>query len=180
MTKTRSIWLLALLVAASPALAETFTIKLKTGGQFISRHQPETAAWDDSTVLVLGDQGNWIALDRGEIESISSSVESRGFGVRLDTNTIFLGWSSNDGNLPPGEGEYADQLPQEESKTTQQFVDPEDFGKTGVPVYFGVTSSSRGGNVPQGGDGSNLQGVPLEQPVSRPATTTPPSSTSNQ
>ncbi|HEX4956378.1 MAG TPA: hypothetical protein VF017_23575 [Thermoanaerobaculia bacterium] len=176
MKKTRSIWVLALLVAASPAFAETFTVTLKGGGQFISRHQPETAAWDANTILVLGDQGNWIALDRADVKSISSSVENRGFGVRLDTNTIFLGWSSNDGNLPPGEGEYEDQLPQERSNTAEQFIDPEDFGKAGLPVYLGVDTSSRRNNSGSQGGGGGVTPAPQQAPAATP----PPSSSTNQ
>lgn len=132
-------------LVALPALAETFTVKLKNGSSFATRYRPQEASWDPGTVMLLTDFGHWIALPRADIETVESELESRGFGKYINTTTIDLGIAPND--LPsPGEAEETTPLQQlqnmlqqqpQKSYDIQQFVDPGQAGQGGLPVGYG-------------------------------------------
>lgn len=151
--------LLAVAVLALPAAAETYTVKLKGGGTFLSRHQPQQASWDESMILVLSDVGNWLALSRQDVESIVSDTNNRGFGKRLDANTIVLGWSAND--YDESTAGAADLPAPERSYDQNQFVDPEDIGG-GFPTTF--PGSYSGSGTP-----AQPQLLPPPAPVTPPA-----------
>mgnify|MGYP007073203895 CR=1 FL=1 len=151
--KTRcSIVASALVLVALPALAETYTVELANGTSFESRYRPKEVAWDETKVLLLTDVGNWIALERSEILSVTTDTETQGFGKVIDVHTIALGWAPNDApaespedaldptsrllNFLQAERENAPDY------SVQQFVDPSEAGINtgGLPVggYRGV------------------------------------------
>jgi hypothetical protein len=110
-------------------------------------------------VLLMTDVGNWIGVNRDEIESVRSESENRGYGLVIDTTTILLGWSPNDALDPnaeptaagqPGDAAVSrtataletmnEQRRKEESYSIPQFVEP---GSTqGIPSRFIGPSSS--------------------------------------
>jgi hypothetical protein len=117
--------LLALGLVALPASAELYTLTLKNGNTFLSRQQPQFASWDQNVVLVLSDVGNWVAFEAQDVASVTSETQVRGFAVRLNATTLFLGWSANDGTGERG-GVMAPQPTR--SYDQQQFVDPSEAG----------------------------------------------------
>lgn len=88
--------ILGLLVTAVAAEAESFTVTLTNGSEFVSRYQPKQAGWDEDVIVFLGDVGNYIAFPKSDIESIESHSESRGFGRAINTTTVELGVLPND------------------------------------------------------------------------------------
>lgn len=153
-------------LVALPAAAELYTVTLKNGDTFLSRHQPQYASWDQNMVLVLSDVGNWVALEAQNIVSVKSETQMRGFAVRLNSNTLFLGWSANDGTgerggvIAPDQGRRYDQ---------QQFVDPSEAGG-GFP-----TSSTLPGSY-----GGGYEAAPPPAPVAPSAPSPPPSGSAQQ
>lgn len=148
------------LTAALPvaAAAETYTVKLKGGGTFLTRHPPQQASWDENMIMVLSDVGNWVALASQDVLSIVSDTNNRGFGKRLDASTIVLGWSANDYDEATA---GAAGLPAPERSYDQnQFVDPEDIGG-GFPTTFPGSYT---------GSGTSVQ----PQQLAPPAPVTPP------
>lgn len=97
-----------LLFGAATLHAEVFTVVLENGQAFDTRYRPIDAEWDSEVAMILTDQGNWIALDKADIVDITSTIESSGFGYRIDATTVVVGWTYNDGDLPD-EGEQIDQ-----------------------------------------------------------------------
>lgn len=162
------LFLLAAALIAGPAAAELYTLHLKNGTLISSRQQPQYATWDKNIILVLTDVGNWSAIEAAEVEKVETETQVRGFALRLNANTIFLGWSANDGRgdkggviLPPEARNY-DQ---------QQFVDPSQAGG-GFPTL--------GGNFPgSGGDVTGGGFVPPEAP-SAPTTPAPAEASGQQ
>ena len=148
------------LAVSAPAFAEqVFTVHLGNGNEFSTIRQPRLASWDENTVLVLTDAGNWIGIPKGEIEQISNSLEVTGFGRRIDDHTVAIGFLANDAPVEgePGEnGEpategaainqilerynaFMDDLEEQtfnssggENYTTEQFVEP--GSSSGVPL----------------------------------------------
>ncbi len=150
--------LLAVAVLPLPATAETYTVQLKGGGTFLTRHPPQQASWDENMIMVLSDVGNWVAIARQDVLSIASDTNNRGFGKRLDASTIVLGWSANDYDEATA---GAAGLPAPERSYDQnQFVDPEDIGG-GFPTTFPGS---------YGGSGTSVQ----PQQLPPPAPVTPP------
>lgn len=86
----------AALLAPTLAAAEVFTVTLRNGTSFDTRYQPQEASWDPDQVIFLSDVGNWIAVERSEVASVTSYTESLGFGKVINTTTIALGWAPND------------------------------------------------------------------------------------
>lgn len=152
---------LALSLSTPLFAAQTFTVHLTNGNEFESLRQPRQAPWDENTVLVLTDAGNWVGLAKADVERISSSVEESGFGRMIDSKTIAIGVLANDAPVEgePGEStegseestaisqilnrynEFMDGLEDrtfnsggaaEESYTTEQFVEP--GSSAGVPL----------------------------------------------
>lgn len=156
--------LLAVSLIASPAAAELYYVTLNNGSVLESRYQPQQSSWDGDMVLLMTDVGNWVGISRGEIESVRSESENRGYGLVIDTTTILLGWAPNDAldpNAEPADGAAAGagsaaanrtaaalegmarQRAAEESYSIPQFVEP---GRTqGIPSRFVGSTSS---NVP--------------------------------
>jgi len=160
---------LILAVAAVPALAETFTIKLTNGNTFITRYQPRQASWDTSIAMLLTDVGNWIAVPQADIESVVADQERRGFGLRIDSKTIEMGYVAND-ELQPGDEGYVEPGPEVVARPTWNVnvgIEPGEIGNYGgfsfSPAYTG------------GGDSSNAGGAPAPQPTPAPPPSAPPS-----
>ncbi|HRC84096.1 MAG TPA: hypothetical protein PK413_00650 [Thermoanaerobaculia bacterium] len=171
MKKTFWIALLLLAVGVLPAVAETFTVQLKNGNSMITRYQPQRASWDPQVVLILGDSGNWIALREADIQKVTSSLETRGFGLRIDSRTLFLGWSANDGTTAAGEAD--EEAPTPRSYDIQQFVEPGRAGQGGFPVYgTGYEFSGSSGGT-GGGGGTSPAPAPAPTPSPAPSTTPP-------
>ena len=95
-----------LLLAAAAQAGDVFTVVLHNGKTFDSRYLPVDAEWDENVSMLLTDQGNWIALPKGDIADVTSTTEEGGFGIRLDATTILLGWTYNEGDddFEGGEG----------------------------------------------------------------------------
>lgn len=139
-----------LLAAALPAAAGDWVVVLHNGSEFVSRYQPEEASWDPGLVLLMTADGNTIGLHRADIASVTSDIESRGFGTVIDDKTISLGWAPNDLPDPeaaqPGTGLSPEmqilqqmiaaqsQPQQQPNVTVQQFVDPA-FAGGGLPAF---------------------------------------------
>ncbi|HEX2162453.1 MAG TPA: hypothetical protein VHM02_00750 [Thermoanaerobaculia bacterium] len=172
--------------AAAPAAADWIVV-LDNGSELVSRYQPEEASWDSSVVLVMTAEGNMIGLSRDEIASVTSDIESRGFGTVIDDKTIALGWAPNDQPVPEEGGEAASPelallqqmlalqaaqavAAQTPGVSVQQFVDPSAAGG-GIPS-FGIPGG--GGVAP--GDFGGFQTGPLGPPgiVTAPPSTALP------
>jgi len=137
---------LALSVAALPAAAEIYTVKLSNGTEFETRREPVEAEWDSNLLMVLTDVGNWIGLDKADVVGVEIDTENKGFGKVIDSNTIALGWAPND--APTGDPEEAldpmsrllNFLSAEQANqpdySVQQFVEPGQAGRDtgGLPV----------------------------------------------
>jgi hypothetical protein len=156
---------LVVVLVALPAMAETFTVKLKNGNSFETRYRPQEASWDPDMVMMLTDHGHWIALPRAEVDEVVSDFEERGFGKIIDTTTIDLGIAPNDLPTPdqaqtPSALEQLQSILQQQQRSydIQQFVSPGQAGRTGggLPVGYGSGIGSAGGPVislPGGGGG---------------------------
>lgn len=143
--------LVALVVLALPAAAEVYTVTLKNGNVLETKYQPEEASFDRNIVLLLTEVGNWIGIQRAEIESVVAAAELSHFGKVIGKNTILLGWAANDAadpNAPPAEGQAPrdpalaataqtlqnlyQQQQAEQSYTIKQFVQPAET--QGIPA----------------------------------------------
>jgi hypothetical protein len=76
--------------------AELYRVELVGGGAFESRYLPIEDPDAPERVLLLTDVGNWIVLPRQIIRRVTVDIEARGFGRRLDAQTIALGPAMND------------------------------------------------------------------------------------
>lgn len=116
-----------LLVGATAADAEAYTVTLTNGTVFETRYEPVPAEWDEDVLLISTDRGNWIGLLREEVADVASVVETSGFGYQLNTTTLFVGWSPNDIDAVDENGEpiNLEEIYPEESQsfTLDQFVD---------------------------------------------------------
>ncbi len=129
---------------ATPLAAEIFHVELTDGHVFDTRYKPEEASWDSTVVLLLTDTGNWIAVPKAEIADITTETENKGFGKVIDTTTVLLGWAANDAPLPEDETQFSaverlqqlfSQQQQRQDFTVEQFVDPSEAGRGGLPAY---------------------------------------------
>ena len=154
MRRTLGISFLALAVLALPAIpaaAEIYTVTLKNGNVIETKYQPEEAVFDKNMVLLLTEVGNWVGIQRDEIESVVAAAELSQFGKVIGKNTILLGWAANDAadpNAPPPEGQAQrdpavaataqalqnlyDQRQAEQNYTIKQFVQPNET--QGIPA----------------------------------------------
>jgi hypothetical protein len=141
--RTATLIALLLLAGATAAAAGTFTVTLTNGTSFDTRYRPVEAEWDDSIVLIHTDRGNPIALQKGEIADVTSSVEESGFGYQVDTTTLFVGWSPLEAAEEEGEDAgrgglgQTPQPPPQPTFTIQQFVNPESTSTAPLPIYTG-------------------------------------------
>ena len=161
--------LTTLVLAALPAAAELYSVKLVGGTSFLTRYEPEPASWDPETIVFLSDVGNWVALPKADVESVTAQSEGRGFGRRINVTTLVIGWTANDAPLPDEEGGGTPAIPSafeqflNRSYDQQQFIEPGEAGG-GIPVY-GVPYGYSGG----GGGTSFLPAQPLtSEPVVPP------------
>lgn len=167
----RFVALAAAVLVTLPAAAGDWTVTLHNGTEFVSRYQPEEASWDPDVVLLMTAEGNTIGLSRADIASVTSDIESRGFGTVIDDKTISLGWAPNDLPDPAAEAAASGLSPEMQllqqmiaaqnqpapapNLNVQQFVDPS-FAGGGLPAFGtptgGVPFSDFGG-FPGGGLG---------------------------
>lgn len=153
----RTTWMAALLVAfPMVATAGTYTITLDNGLSFTTRYQPKVSQPDESKVMLLTDQGNWIALPKELVSEVTSSIESRGFGRVIDTTTIALGFAPNEVDPQEAAGSAADPTSallqyltqrdsgQQRDYSVEQFVDTEGAGAGGFPSTYGSGFSNSG------------------------------------
>jgi hypothetical protein len=176
---SRSIWILALLLAVPGlAAAETYTVTLDNGHEILTRYQPKVSQPDETKVMLLTENGNWIAIARSRVVSVTSNTETSGFGRMINNTTIALGLSPNDvvdDSLVPTDPTTAllnmmaaqNSQPQRDY-SVQQFVNTEDAGKGGFPANFGTgVSNSRtpAGFYPPGGLVTPAPAPPPAAPV---------------
>jgi hypothetical protein len=165
-------------LAASPARADVYHIKLTSGTIVDTRYQPQDASWDKSMVLLLTEVGNWIGVRKDEIDSVTSENATRGFGVTIRNNTISLGTAPNDQPTPNNDKNSAamdrltqaiqglSQGQQQQPYSIQQGVSTEQT--TGIPSSF---------INPYAGGGSS---TPIPIPVPLPAAPSAPAAPSQQ
>lgn len=103
---------IVLLLAATGVQAALYTVTMKNGSIFETRYAPIPADFDENIMLLRTDRGNWIGLEKEEIEDIVSAAEASGFGYQLDTTTLYLGWSPND---------LVQEIEGEDGTTTQRY-----------------------------------------------------------
>lgn len=156
MRRTLGISLIALAVLALPAIpaaAEIYTVTLKNGSVLETKYQPEEASFDRNMILLMTEVGNWIGVQRDQIESVVAAAELSHFGKVIGKNTILLGWAANDAadpNAAPAEGQQGQrsdpsltaaaqalqnlyqQRQAEQNYTVKQFVQPSET--QGIPA----------------------------------------------
>ena len=147
----RFVWVPALLLLLPMAVvAETFTVTLDDGSSFLSRYQPQISPSDESKVMLLTENGNWIALPADRVSGVTTNTESRGFGHVIDTTTISLGFSPNEytgqdeGAVDPTARllQYlSDRDARQQDYSVEQFVDTESAGVGGFPTSFAAGST---------------------------------------
>lgn len=140
-------------LATLPASAALFTVYLANGTSIDTRYQPQRASWDEQTVLVLTDQGNWIGLAEQDIQKIAEQRVPTGYARRLDARTVEIGYTANDssgeenGEAGDGQGAGVDGTGQYDAAPWAtgyfgpaepvQFVDPSSLGIGGIPLSYG-------------------------------------------
>lgn len=139
----RVAFLLLVALAVSTAASAQWIVTLENGNTFETRYEPQAVEWDENVVIIVSNIGTNIALQKDEIVETVSVSEQRGHGYRLDSTTLFLGWSPNDlvttdeeGNLVPTYDTGEPEPPALPSYTVEQFVDVPMVGSDtgGVPV----------------------------------------------
>ena len=140
-------------LVALPVAAETYHVNLKNGRSYATRYPPQEASWDADTLLITTETGNWIGIQRAQVDRVEIESEVRGFGRRINASTVAMGRTGGgaaapeEKNLTPAErqNQLLEQLitqQQGQSQpdyTMQQFVEPGDLGQGstgGIPVSF--------------------------------------------
>jgi hypothetical protein len=172
-------------LAALPASAELYTIKLSNGTTFESRYQPKQAPWDKTLITFLDETGTEIALPQNLVTEVISDSEAKGYGRMINTTTIDLGYAPND--IDQVRQMVADQRAmfgvdeQQEAyykqTNSQQFVEPDQLGGTpiwGVGYGGGAVASPYNAPVPQLGVQQN---APSPGMTPAPFTTPSPAQT---
>jgi hypothetical protein len=153
-------------LAALPAGAEINTITLQNGTTFLTRYQPQAASWDAAKIVFLDEFGNQISLPKGDVVTIQTDLENRGFGHMLNSTTMALGWAPNDALDPDSEeGKAALQAEQQRAGmpeappvyNQEQFVEPGQA--TGIPMGLVGYGS---GFTPAMGSPSGPTGEPVQ------------------
>lgn len=154
-------------VFSPPVRAELYRVELVGGGLFESRYLPIEDPDAAERVLLLTDVGNWVALPRRTIRKVTVDIEARGFGRRLDAQTIALGPAMNDAAVPATGRAGADDpvslltrlferrfeaLP---LVNVEQFVEPDEAA--GIPLSYSL------GSVPQVGSAERFV-TPQDRP----------------
>ena len=157
--------LATVLLAGSPLMADVYSVTLDDGKVFLTRYQPREASFDSSLVTFLDDQGNSIAIPRDKIASVTSETETKGYGLRINTTTLLLGYTANNGVVE--NQVFVNGL---QSFDIQQFVEPSQAGG-GIPV-FGVQNNGSffGQNqpAPTPNSGGAAQQAPSDTPPTPP------------
>jgi hypothetical protein len=145
---------LALALVAGVVAAETFTVTLDDGASLMTRYRPKLAVGDK--VYLLTDVGNWISFDRTTVVSVTSDLESRGYGLVIDTTTIALGIAPNDRAVVGEQQEISGSTAllnylqardaEAQSYTVPQFVEPEQ--STGIPLSYTQETTPPMGYIP--------------------------------
>jgi hypothetical protein len=142
---------LALALLAAPASASIYYVTLNNGSVLESKYQPQDASWDPHMVLLMTDVGNWIGVQKSDIQGVRVDAQSHGYGVVINATTIDLGWAPNDAAVPeaPGQGNpqsqaqsalmqaverVEQQRQQEQNYSIKQFVEPNQT--QGIPSRF--------------------------------------------
>ncbi len=150
------------LAVVLPALGAVYQVELTSGSKFESRYRPTQSASDDNKILLLTETGNWIALPKDAVKSITTDTETRGFGTVLDDQTIALGFTAGGASVTvtDGEGEAAAEDPttrlinflREQNQTpapvvynNDLVVEPEQSG--GIPVWMSNQQTAPIGNT---------------------------------
>ena len=84
MSRSRArVWmpLLALSLLAVPASAALFRVTLNNGTVMETAYQPQEASWDSGMVLLLSDVGNWIGIEKADIQQVDTVSETGAFGI---------------------------------------------------------------------------------------------------
>jgi hypothetical protein len=171
--RTLVLALLGLALVALPAAAEVYHVNLKSGSQFDSRYPPEEASWDANTLLFITETGNWIGISRDQIESVKAETETRGHGTRINATTLYMGKAPNANQTPDQQAagqnpqlqllqKLIDRQSQQQDYSVQQFVDPGQAGKGGLPVGYATGTQGVGA------------GIGIGIPTQAPAPTSPP------
>ncbi len=156
--RTLVLAVLGLALVALPAVAEVYHVNLKSGAKFDSRYPPEEASWDANMLLFITGTGNWIGISRDKIESVKAETENRGHGKRINATTVYMGLAPNANQSP--DQQAAGQNPQlqllqklldrqsnQQDYSVQQFVDPGNAGKGGLPVGYAVGTQGVGTGI---------------------------------
>lgn len=180
MTK-RALLALALGVVLAPVVsAETYTVKLASGGVLELRYPLQEASWDKDTLVYLSEGGNWVGVPRSEVVEIQIATEFKGQGQLLDSTTIFMGFAANDLPVPgdPREANSTERLLEvlqglgkTQNFNTEQFVEPDSAGG-GIPLELTQPYSPQSGvppivplgsalTAPAASPGSGLDVVPI-------------------
>jgi len=134
-----SLVLAASLLAALPAAADVYTIRLTNGATFESRYQPKQAAWDATLVTFVDETGTEIALVQSQIADVASQSEVKGYGRVLNTTTIDLGFMPNDlDQSQQAMQRHALLNPSLQAGVLPnggQFIEPDQIG-AGIPLGF--------------------------------------------
>jgi hypothetical protein len=136
---------LAVVLLALPASAEVFHVTLTNGSVVETAYQPQQASWDSGLVLFLTDQGNWIGVQKDEIESIRAEDPTQGFGIRISDKTISLGLAPND-------------LPEEGSQTRQDRIADRYYELT--ERALALAEKQQNYSIQQGVATEQTQGIP--------------------
>lgn len=175
-----SLLAVASLLAALPAAAEVYTIRLTNGSTFESRYQPKQAAWDSTLVTFVDETGTEIALPQAVVADVVAQSEQKGYGRVLNTTTVDLGFMPND--LDQSQQVMAQQAalnPQGQlglgpAGGAQQFIEPDAIG-VGIPMGFNAsTTNTNTFQVPVPAGAVNAPGT-TPAPFTTPTNTvTPP------
>ena len=136
------------LAVSVPAAGAIYTVHLENGTTIDTRYQPVQSPTDPDKMMLLTSVGNWISLPKDAVTTVVTDLETRGFGLVVDTTTILIGMSLNDAaeedadaTLDPTaaylqylQGRDAAAVPY----SVQQFVNTENAG--GIPLSY-VSSS---------------------------------------
>jgi hypothetical protein len=154
-----------LLLIAGSAGAITWQVRMHSGRVFETRYMPLDASFDDSMIMFLSDQGNYIALPKADVIEVVTLTESLGFGRVLDDVTIMIGLLPNDKPSPEEQAELeaeAALLGRNPNYSMPLFAEPGAGG--GIPLSFlntntpPISNSGRSGSFANqrrfsGGDG---------------------------
>ena len=143
-----------LLLVSSITGAETFTVTLDNGNTILTRYQPKISQPDETSVSLLTERGNWISIPTERVVNVTSNTESRGFGKVINTTTISLGLTPNEGaadaEVPVDPTTAllnylaAEKAGAQRDYSVEQFVNTESAGVGGFPSNFGAGSANSG------------------------------------